>query len=87
MSQKQSIIFWLGLILILVMTVFPPILKTVTADETGVSTYRQIVHYEYFFTKTAKKIFLQRLFIQWFIVAVVTGGLMYTYKPRLEPTQ
>ena len=87
MSQRQNIIFWFGLVIVLIMTVFPPILKTVPGDDSGISSYRQIVHYEYFFTSTAKKIFLQRLFIQWFIAALITGGLMYTVRPIREPVE
>ena len=80
MTRKQSIILWFGITIILLMTMFPPILKTIPAEGDG-SSYRQVIEYEYYFTKSFKKILLQRLFMEWFVVALITGGLLYTYKP------
>ena len=82
MTRKQSVILWLGITIILLMTMFPPILKTVPAEGSDGSSYRQIIEYEYYFTKSVKKILLQRLFMEWFVVAIITVGLLYTYKSR-----
>ena len=86
MTRKKSIILWCGIVVILLMTIFPPIIKTVPI-ENDTSSYHQVVKYEYYFTKTQKKIYLERLFMQWFIAAVVTGGFLYTCKKRAEASQ
>ena len=82
MARKQSIILWLGITIILLMTMFPPILKTVPLEGSAGSSYRQVIEYEYYFTKSVKKILLLRLFMEWFVVAIITVGLLYTYKLR-----
>ena len=66
------------------MTMFPPTLKTIPTKGGDGSSYIQVIEYEYYFTKNVKKILLQRLFMEWFVVAIITGGLLYTYNLRSE---
>jgi hypothetical protein len=82
MTRAQSIILWCGIVAVLLMTIFPPILKTVPTEDSDGSSYRRMIQHEYYFTKSAKKIFLERLFIEWFIAAVVTGGFIYAFRSR-----
>ena len=82
MTRRQSIILWCGIVVILLMTVFPPVIKTEMVEGTEGSSFQTIIQHEYYFTKSAKKIFLERLFIEWFIAAVVTGGFIYAFRKR-----
>jgi hypothetical protein len=84
MTRAQSIILWCGIVAVLLMTVFPPILKTVPTEGAEGPSYRRMIQHEYYFTKSVKKIFLERLFIEWFIAAVITGGFLYTFRSRRD---
>jgi hypothetical protein len=86
MTRKKSIILWCGIVVILLMTIFPPIIKTVPTEDDD-SSYHRVVKHEYYFSKTHKKIYLERLFIEWFIAAVITGGFLYTCQKHAEASQ
>ena len=84
MTRRQSIILWCGIVVILLMTVFPPVIKTEMVEGTEGSSFQTIIQHEYYFSKVKKKIYLERLFIEWFIVAAITAGLFYTYRRNPE---
>ena len=71
MSRAQLKILWVGIIIFVLMGLFPP--KEFNTPEGS--------HADgYGFIFTADNIDFSRLFVQWAIVAVVTGGLIYSIK-------
>jgi len=71
MSKTQLVVLWVGIGIIVLVHFFPPGEYSVWGN--GV---------EYKFILNSPNISISRLFIQWAIVAVVTGGLIYTLKDK-----
>jgi hypothetical protein len=81
MNRKQRICLWVGIAIFLLMGLFPPwyrgepvhsykygfLLAPPEFDPRGFTRYRLDVH---------------RLYVQWIMVAVVTGGLISKYQRR-----
>ena len=84
MNEKQLIVMWVGIIIIVLMGLFPPWL-TVFADASRISLgYGFILipplpnAYRYQFAS----IDFTRLLTQWTIVAAITAGLIITFKDK-----
>ena len=78
MSKTQLKILWIGMVIFVLMGLFPP--KEYNTPEGS--------HADgYGFIFTVDNIDFSRLIVQWAIVAVVTGGLIYSIKvdPELMP--
>ena len=67
MNRKQMICLWIGIAVMVLMGLFPPYRW---GDDS------------FLFDMEADAIEFAKLFIQWFIVALVTGGLIYTFKNK-----
>lgn len=85
MNRKQEIILWVGLIVIQLMIVFPPVGRLQGDSESvGGPPERSIVtgwtqHYGVI-TRDYKNIRFVMLAAQLIIVAAVTGGFVYTFR-------
>ena len=71
MSKSQLKILWIGLVIFVLMGLFPP---KESHDRGG--SYAD----GYGFIFTVDDIAFSRLFVQWAIVAIITGGLIYSLK-------
>ncbi len=85
MNRKQEMILWIGLIVIQLMIVFPPIVRLQGVSEsidgapestvvTGWTQNYGII------TRDYKNIRFVMLAVQLIIVAAVTGGFIYTFR-------
>lgn len=84
MNNRQVIILWLSITAVVLMTLYPPILKTVPEQHGAVISYIQAVHYEFILTEHVKNIQFGRLCLQWFIITIVAMGLMVTLKSKRQ---
>lgn len=66
MNKKQTIILWVGILIFSVIGLFPP-------HETYEGDFGKV---------TTDNIYALGLFVLWFIVAVVTGGPLVTFKDK-----
>jgi hypothetical protein len=85
MNRKQEIILWVGLIVIQLMIVFPPVGRpdvfTESTDGTfGRSTVTAWIGNYGVITRDYKNINFIMLAVQLIIVAVVTGGFIYKFR-------
>jgi hypothetical protein len=73
MSKTQLKILWVGIIIVVLMGLFPPEKKY------GSFTERLYIS-GYDFILNVSNIAFTRLLIQWIIVGVITAGLIYSFK-------
>jgi len=71
MSKTQLIILWIGIVIFVLMGLFPP-----KEYNTPIGSNAD----GYGFILTVDNITFSRLFVQWAIVAIITGGLIYSLK-------
>jgi hypothetical protein len=84
LNVKQLAALWIGITIIALMGIFPPVKKTMTKPELSPPSYRQVVAYDFLFTESLNEIEYQRLLIQWLITAIVTTGLAVTFEEKAE---
>jgi hypothetical protein len=85
MNRKQEIILWVGLIVIQLMIVFPPIGRSDAFSEStdgtlGQSTVTGWIQSYGVITRDYKNINFGMLAVQLLIVAAVTGVFIYTFR-------
>ncbi len=85
MNRKQEIILWVGLIVIQLMIVFPPVVRLQGVSESidgppESSTATGWTQNYGIITRDYKNIRFGMLAAQLIIVAAVTGGFVYTYR-------
>ena len=84
LNVKQLVALWIGIMIIALMGIFPPVKKVVTKSELSTPSYRQVVVYNFLFTESLNELEYQRLLIQWLIAAIVTTGFVMTFDERAE---
>ena len=83
MNKRQTIVLWIGIIILVLMGIFPPIHIDISDRFwRGDGPRPWEPGYDFLFTMLPSKISFSKLFIQWFIIAVVTGGLIVTFKDK-----
>lgn len=95
MNQKQKICMWIGIAVIVLMGLYPPWILKDTSDVSKAEGSRfgfLVPQLPYFDSEGmvwqesyAYQIHVVQLLIQWFMVAVVTGGLIVTFADK-KPT-
>lgn len=74
MNRKQIKCLWIGIVVFILMGLFPPFMTTSEGYFRG---YMFVINdYSYL------RVDISRLFVQWIIVAVVTGGLLLTFQQK-----
>jgi len=73
MNRTQLMVLWIGIGIIVLMGFFPP-----AESHTPLDSYAE----GYSFIMIVDDIAFSRLFVQWAIVAAITGGLLYTLKDK-----
>ncbi len=73
MNRTQLKVLWVGIGIFVVMGLFPPYWQRSVGHGSGIA---------YSFILNTRDVAFTHLFIQWAIVAVITGSLIYTLKDR-----
>jgi hypothetical protein len=84
LNVKQLVALWIGITIIALMGIFPPVKKVETKPELSTPSYRQVVTHDFLFTESLNEIEYQRLLIQWLITAIITTGLVVTFDKKAE---
>lgn len=97
MNKKQLVVMWIGIIIIVMMGIFPPwvSISTIRNPETIFGDWTTTKRYYYGYnpiwkgigdsyevSHPAASIDFHRLGLQWAITAVFTGGFMVTFKNK-----
>lgn len=77
MNKKQERLLWVGIAIIVLMGIFPPVMLSET-DGGGYCGEGN----GFIFNISDVRVDAPQLFVQWVMVAVVTGGLFVTFKDR-----
>ena len=93
MNTKQKVALWTGIIIVVIMGLFPPWLHTRIIDVIGALEVRTY-YYDYPFILNAPQgnmlgkthLDFKRLIIQWIIIAIIVGGFMKTFSKHRSPT-
>jgi len=86
MNEKQKIVLRIGILAIVLMTIFPPVSHNVTYQvSSDTINSRSVTHYDFLLTASSKNIQYNRLLLQCFIVIIITGVLIYAYKTAKRP--
>jgi hypothetical protein len=74
--QKQIMVLWLGIFIFVLMGLFPPVdrYRTFMGGRSSILGF--------LFDTSSKDIAFGKLFVMWFIVAAITGGLLYALKDK-----
>jgi hypothetical protein len=77
MNWKQKLVLWLGIIVFVGMTLYPPVFtQELYETSSGSANYHEVTVYIWLFDISGQKMNHDRLFMQWAIVLAVTlGGL------------
>lgn len=75
MNKKQRIILWIGIIIVVLMGLFPPLHHTETRGGPGPF----FLDYD-FLLNTRRELDFARLITQWIIISVLTAGAIYSTK-------
>lgn len=86
MNKKQKIILWIGIIIIVLMGLFPPYERAIILPSFGPDDPSVRISYGFLFEPPILdvKIDFARLAIQWIIVSVLTAGAIYTTKDQKD---
>ncbi len=85
MNWKQMRIIWVGIVIILLMGLFPPKLRA-TSDWLLIGGSSGSIYYTFdgygLQFSSSGRIDIARLCVQWVIVGVITGGLIITLRDK-----
>ncbi len=90
MNKKQTIAMWVGIAIIVTMTVYPPFLhKNIKGHYIGNGSYGLIFDPPAYSPNAITPVLIDmyRLGVQYFAVAVVTAGLIYTLRDKKPPDE
>ncbi len=82
MNCKQKICLWLGICLIVLIGLFPPWVRGGTLLTPNDAGYHFIFTPPKVRSMECSRIDISRLFVQWVMVASITGGLVTTLKDK-----
>jgi len=90
MNRKQKFCLWVGIAVIVLMGVIPPVQRTrSTSIFRGRGRTYKTIEYR-FILDTRQGIVVSNLLVQWVVVSIITGGLIYAFKddkPKDEQKQ
>lgn len=86
MNRKQKICLWVGIIVIGLMGLYPPVQKTKyrlgDIFRTDDKTPYKVIEYTFVLDTGNGTVVLSNLFVQWIVVSIITGGLIYSFKDK-----
>jgi len=87
MNSKQKKVIVFAVAVMVLMTLFPP--WTQTFHRTGGATLRKPAGYSFIFDAPEPSVYaagiqldFSRLLLQWFVVALIAGGLVFAFKDQ-----
>ena len=93
MNTKQKVALWTGIVVVVIMGLFPPWLHTSIFDGPGSLEVRSYYYTTHFILNTPQGNMLgkahldfKRLIIQWIIIAIIAGGFMKTFSKHRHQT-
>lgn len=75
MNKKQLITLWVGISIIVLMGIYPPYFISMPMNPRAGRT-----EYHFLFKTVFFRVDIAKLLIQWFIVAFIITGLLFTFK-------
>lgn len=87
MNGRQRFCIWVGIIVVVLMALFPPVERDIPIGrirrigEEDISK-RHVVNYEFLLTKGNGTVVIGDLFVQWVIVSVITAAFIYALKGK-----
>ena len=84
MNKKQKVVMWVGIIIIVLMTLFPVerTRHTVSGFRDGSSDYGYEYEVNFLFLMEPYQIEFSKLLLQYTVVILITGGLIVTLKDK-----
>ena len=77
MTIKEKMVFGVGVVIIVIITLYPPVQSTVSYQSpSGVPTFRQVVRHEFILTDSVEEIHRSRLILQYLAVLIITASIM-----------
>jgi hypothetical protein len=76
MNRKQIICLWIGIVVVVLMGLFPPSYISNTYDN-------RKIEYMFLLNPTRFSVDISRLSVQWVVTAVITGGLILSFQSRM----
>lgn len=80
MNKKQMLVLWVGIILVVIMGLFPPYFGLTIFGISGDPGY-----YPIFAPPSRGRLDISRLVVQWLIICFVTGGLIASLRGSANP--
>lgn len=91
MNRKQKFCLWIGIAVIVLMGIFPPVQRTTRTFEIyGNGETYETIGYGFILATGGGIVVFSNLLVQWIVVSIITGGLIYAFrdkKPQDEQTQ
>ena len=88
MNKKQKICLWIGIAIIVLMSLFPPWFYTharITEVQTNAGYHFLLIPpLPYDKVGSGIRLDTSRLFVQWVVIAIITSGLIVTFKDKKE---
>lgn len=90
MNKKQLLCMWIGIIVVVLMALFPPVEREIPNYRgpriprigEGPISYRHVVNYEFLLTKGNGTVVIGDLFVQWVIASGITAAFIYALKDK-----
>lgn len=77
MNIKERIVLWLSVVIIVIITIYPPTHRTESyKSPSGIPIYHQVVEYKSLFKEPVGQIYWNRLLFQYVVVFIITSGIM-----------
>jgi len=84
MNNKQKIVLRVGIVIIVLMGLFPPVQWTATISGwNNVPTYYHYIDYQFLFI-TRGTVALSNLVLQWILVSIIAGGFIYINRDKKQ---
>ena len=81
--SARNIILWLGIIVLVLMCIFPPWNRVRCLPSSNIKALVPVGYYPLMCPpEGGVEIAFSRLFLQLFVVSVITGGLIYTFRDK-----
>lgn len=86
MNKKQTVVMWVAILVIVVMCLYPPWAEVDRVKTLGWSLIWLPHKTSSGYVHTLAEIDFQRLYLQFAIVVLITGGLIVTLRTKKKPS-
>lgn len=88
MNKKQRICLWIGIAVIVLMGIFPPVQRTHRSfglelyGNGNDETYETTIGYGFILATGDGAVVFSNILVQWIVVSIITGGLIYAFRDK-----